>query len=151
MILAIIAISIISIIIGDYLGKKDRDYDGRCLAFLIPGIGVLILSTVIGLVLVMFTMELKVIDQKIEILEENNSQIEEELYDALEAYCEYENKTFENFSDPEAIFLVFPELKADALFQTYMTTLQSNKKEITKLQLEKAYEPVYRWWLYFGS
>lgn len=151
MILTIIALAIIFIIIGNYLGKKDNDYEGRCLAFLIPGIGVFILSVVVSLVLVMFITDCKVIDQKIEILEENNAVIEEELYDALEAYCEYENETFENFSNPESIFLVFPELKADTLFATYMQTLQENKKEITELQLEKVYESTYKWWLYFGS
>ena len=151
MFLVIIVIAIIFIIIGDHLGKKDRDYEGRCLAFLIPGVGVLILSVVVSMVLVMFITDCKVIDQKIEILEENNAEIEEKLQEAIDAYCEYEDDNFDNFSNPETIFLVFPELKADALFQTYMTTLQSNKKEITELQLEKAYEPVYRWWLYFGN
>lgn len=110
MILVIIAISIILIIVGIYLGNKDCDYEGRCLAFLVPGIGVLILSIVVCTILLVFTVECKVIDKKIEILEENNTQIEEKLYNAIEAYCEYENKTFENLTDPEAAFLIFPEL-----------------------------------------
>lgn len=151
MILVIIAISIILIIIGDFIGKKDHDYEGRCLAFLVPGAIILVLSVIVCIVLVMFTVECNVIGKKIEILEENNAQIEEELYDALKAYCEYENETFENLSNPESIFFLYPELKADTLFQTYMETLQSNKKEITDLQLEKAYESTYRWMLYFGS
>ena len=151
MILVIIAVSIILIIIGDFIGKRDGDYEGRCLAFLVPGISVLVLSIIVCMVLVIFTVECSVMDKKIEILEENNAQIEEELYDALEAYCEYENETFENLSNPETIFFLYPELKADTLFQTYMETLQSNKKEITDLQLEKVYESTYKWMLYFGS
>ena len=151
MILVILAISIILIIIGVYLGNKDGDYEGRALAFLVPGIGVLVISIIVGLVLIMFITDCKVIDKKIEILEQNNAEIEKKLYVAIEAYCEYENKTFENLSDPEAVFLLFPELKADSLFQTYMETLQENKKEITKLQLEKVNETVHKWWLYFGS
>lgn len=151
MILAIIVLAIIFIIIGDHLGKKDNDYEGRCLAFLIPGIGILILSIIIGVVLIMFITDCKVIDQKIEILKENNAQIEEQLREAIDAYCEYEDDNFDNFQNPETIFLVFPELKANTLFATYMQTLQENKKEITELQLQKAYESTYKWWLYFGS
>jgi hypothetical protein len=149
--LVIIAICIILIIIGDYLGRKDCDYEGRCLAFLIPGVGVLVLSAIVYVVLVMFTIECNVINQKIEILKENNAQIEEKLQEAIDIYCEYEDDNFDNFQNPETIFLVFPELKANTLFQTYMLTLQENKKEITELQLKKAYESTYKWLLYFGS
>lgn len=151
MILVIIAISLILILIGNYIGRKDRDYEGRCLAFLIPGIAVLILSIAVGVALLVNITGCKIMGKQIEILEQNNAEIEEELYDALEAYCEYENETFETISNPETIFLVFPELKANTLFQTYMQTLQENKKEITELQLQKAYETTYKWWLYFGS
>lgn len=130
------------------------DYDnGGTIGCWIPGIIGLVAIIVVVIVLIINLVNCKVIEQKIEVLTENNNQIEEKLYITLQAYCEHENKTLIEISpdNPEVILLVYPELKADQLFESYILTLKSNNTEIRNLKIKKINESIYKWWLYFGG
>ena len=160
MLLIFIGIAIILIVLGFYFAYKERYSNGRwdfefggTIACLIPGFLILIVSIVVYIVLTVLLINLKIVDKKLTVLQENNAQIEEKLYVTLEAYCKHENKTFVEISpeNPEVILLIYPELKADSLFESYIDTLKSNNQEIRSLQLEKINKSIYKWWLYFGG
>lgn len=160
MLIVIFLISIILIGLGFYFAYKNRwnggswEYEngGTISCFIFGFIGAL--SSIICII---FTIDnlinLKVVNNKINILEENNAYIEEKIYAILETYCEHENKTLVDISpdNPEMILLLYPELKAVTLFESYIETIKSNNQQIKDLKLEKANNSIYQWWLYFGG
>lgn len=164
MILCILAFSLILIGLGilvAYLGRYYCSYDrktewdwnvGSILLIVIGSFATLI-SFIVIFCLIGTLVSLKPINNKITYLEQNNAIIEEKLYVALENYCEHENKTLVEISpdNPEVIFLIYPELKANELFESYINTLVENNNEIKQLNLKKINEPIYKWWLYFGG
>ena len=164
MILCILAFSLILIGLGilvAYLGrcycsynrKTEWDWDGAAIPLLVIGSFATLISFIATFCLIGTLVSLRPIDNKITYLEQNNAVIEEKLYVALENYCEHENKTLVEISpdNPEVIFLIYPELKANELFESYINTLVENNNEIKQLNLKKINEPVYKWWLYFGG
>ena len=160
MLIIFLILSLGLIVLGFFSAYKHKthygrwDYDnGGTIGCWIPGIICLVATIVAVIVLIISLVNCKVIEQKIEVLTENNNQIEEKLYITLQAYCEHENKTFVDISpnNPEVILLVYPELKADQLFESYILTLKSNNTEIKNLKIKKINESIYKWWLYFGG
>ena len=135
-----------------HYGRWDYD-NGGTIGCWIPGIIGLVVTIAVVIGLIINLVNCKVIEQKIEILTENNNQIEEKLYITLQAYCEHENKTLIDISpdNPEVILLIYPELKADKLFESYILILKSNNTEIRNLKIKKVNESIYKWWLYFGG
>ena len=137
---------------GCYSDKWEYE-NGGTIGCWVPGFICLAVTLIVGIVLIANLVNCKVIDQKIEVLTENNNQIEEKLYVTLQAYCEHENKTLVDISpdNPEIILLLYPELKADQLFESYILTLKDNNATIKELKIKKINESIYKWWLYFGS
>lgn len=160
MLIIFLILSLGLIALGFYSASKHKDYykkwdyeNGGTIGCWIPGIIGLIATIAVAIVLIINLVNCKVIEQKIEVLTENNNQIEEKLYITLQAYCEHENKTLVDISpdNPEVILLIYPELKADQLFESYILTLKSNNTEIRNLKIKKVNESIYKWWLYFGG
>lgn len=160
MLIVFILISLILIALGFIIAYKNRNsYDewhyenGGAIAFWVTGFITLAIEVIVYIVLIVNLVNCKVINQKIEVLNENNSQIEEKLYATLQTYCEHENKTFVEISpeNPEVILLIYPELKADQLFESYILTLKSNNAAIRDLKIKKVNESIYKWWMYFGG
>lgn len=164
MILILLVISLLLIGLGilvaycgrsynSYHRKTEWNYDGGALPLTIIGAFGAIGSVISTIILIGSLISLKPINNKIEILEQRNAVIEEKLYVALESYCKHENETLVEISpeNPEVILLIYPELKADELFSSYINTLIENNNTIKELELKKTNEPVYKWWLYFGS
>ena len=58
---------------------------------------------------------------------------------------------FHLFKNYIVFLLIYPELKADQLFESYILTLKSNNTEIRNLKIKKVNESIYKWWLYFGG
>jgi hypothetical protein len=158
MIIIFTLISIILIFLGFYAAYKQRydrswDYENGVTipCFLFGFIGIVI-CTVAAIFLIANLVRCKTIEQKIEVLTENNTQLEEKIYTTLQTYCEYEGKTLVDISpdNPEVILLIYPELKANVLFESYILTLKSNNETIKNLKVQKIDESIYKWWLYFG-
>lgn len=142
------------IVLGFLFAHKHRDYEnGGTIGCWIPGFMGLFATIIVSVVMIANLVNCRVINQKIEVLTENNVQIEEKLYATLQAYCEHENKTLVDISpdNPEIILLIYPELKADQLFESYILTLKSNNADIRDLKIKKVNESIYKWWLYFGG
>lgn len=95
----------------------------------------------------------RVIEQKIELLETKNQEIEEKVESTIKTYMEYEGKTYADLKVDSYINLVnlYPDLKSDELIKSEIELYQKNTEEITNLKMEKINISNYKWWLYFGK
>lgn len=93
------------------------------------------------------------IQEKIEIYEEQNAQIEQSIDAAVKAYCEHEQITYVQMSDG-AIALVaaaYPELASSELVKTQMEVWTSNSHELKKMKSKLVDFNQARYFLYFGG
>lgn len=94
-----------------------------------------------------------IIDQRIEMYETENLQIEERISTAVDGYMTYESDTFDKYDHDDALGLVtlFPELKSDSLISKQIDAYMENNKQIKALKEEKLSYKVCAWWLFFGG
>lgn len=93
------------------------------------------------------------IQEKIEIYEEQNTQIEQSIDAAVKAYCEHEQITYVQMSDG-AVALVaaaYPELASSELVKTQMEVWTSNSHELKKMKSKLVDFNKARYFLYFGG
>lgn len=95
----------------------------------------------------------RIIDQRIEMYETENLQIEERISTAVDGYMTYESDTFDKYDHDDALGLVtlFPELKSDSLISKQIDAYMENNKQIKALKEEKLSYKIYAWWLFFGG
>ena len=93
------------------------------------------------------------IEEKIEIYEEQNAQIEQSIDAAVKAYCEHEQITYVQMSDG-AIALVaaaYPELASSELVKAQMEVWTSNSNELKDLKSRLVDFHRAQYFLYFGG
>lgn len=93
------------------------------------------------------------IQEKIQIYEEQNAQIEQSIDAAVKAYCEHEQITYVQISDG-AVALVaaaYPELASSELVKTQMEVWTSNSKELKDLKSDLVDFHRAQYFLYFGG
>ena len=93
------------------------------------------------------------IQEKIEIYEEQNTQIEQSIDAAVQAYCEHEQITYTKMSDG-AVALVaaaYPELASSELVKTQMDVWTSNSHELKDLNSKLVDFHRAQYFLYFGG
>lgn len=102
-------------------------------------------------------VQLKYVDERISIYEEQNEEIEKDISIIVENYMKYETETYSQFKNKNdntnviAMVQLYPELKANELVQQQIQVYTSNNAEIKRLYEEKInYKPA-KWWLYFGG
>ena len=91
--------------------------------------------------------------QKIEMYQEENKNIESQIDELVENYMSYESETLKEFKAESSITLVslYPELKADELVKTQIKTYTSNNNKIKKLKEGIIDNSTIKWWIYFGK
>lgn len=134
-----------------WLLNEDEDWLGGCLSIL-AGIG-LIICLVSIVILSSNVADLRVVDQKIEMYEQENTKIEEQISEVVKQYQDYESGIFTEVSPESAVTLVslYPELKADTLVHKQIEVYLANNDKIKELKESKIQGTVHRWWLYFGG
>ena len=93
------------------------------------------------------------IQEKIQIYEDQNTQIEQSIDAAVKAYCEHEQITYTKMSDG-AVALVaaaYPELASSELVKTQMEVWTSNSNELKELKSKLVDFNKARYFLYFGG
>lgn len=93
------------------------------------------------------------IQEKIQIYEDQNTQIEQSIDAAVKAYCEHEQITYVQMSDG-AVALVaaaYPELASSELVKTQMEVWTSNSKELKDLKSDLVDFHRAQYFLYFGG
>lgn len=126
--------------------------------FLAPGlctIGIVgfIVALIVTICLCVGVSELKVIDEKIAMYQEENTRIETQIAETVQQYQQYESDIFKEVSPDSAITLVslYPELKSDTLVQKQIEVYVENNEKIKELKEDKISGSIKRWWLYFGK
>ena len=94
-----------------------------------------------------------VIQDKIEMYQSENAEIDSQICEIVEGYKTYEKETFEKISNKSANVLVelYPDLKTNELVQKQMEIYMSNKNKIVSLREDLINQKPLRWWLYFGG
>ena len=93
------------------------------------------------------------IQEKIQIYEDQNTQIEQSIDAAVKAYCEHEQITYVQMSDG-AVALVaaaYPELASSELVKTQMEVWTSNSHELKDLKSKLVDFHRAQYFLYFGG
>lgn len=93
------------------------------------------------------------IDDKIEMYQEENANIEQDIDKIVEEYLEHEHDTFADLKTEESsitLITLFPELKSDTLVQQQLEIYVANNAEIKRLKEEKINIAKRKWILYFG-
>ena len=93
------------------------------------------------------------IQEKIEIYEDQNAQIEQSIDATVQAYCEHEQITYVQMSDG-AVALVaaaYPELASSELVKTQMEVWTSNSSELKDLKSDLVDFHRAQYFLYFGG
>ena len=93
------------------------------------------------------------IEEKIQIYEDQNAQIEQSIDAAVKAYCEHEQITYVQMSDG-AVALVaaaYPELASSELVKTQMEVWTSNSNELKDLKSKLVDFHRAQYFLYFGG
>lgn len=145
----IIVLLIISILIFCFILFVVED---DALAFIPLGGFVIKLGVLVYLLIKL--IEMRVINEKIELYTNQNNEIENKIAVVVKQYMEHENKTFKDLkTDTSYITLttLYPELKSDKLIEKEIDLYEANNEKIITLKEQKINERVYKWWLYFGG
>lgn len=144
MIIVLILISIIAIII-----LKITDWEEMAIIPLII-LGVEILVAILVLIAL---VDNKVVDEKINLYQIQNKEIENKIELVVKEYMRHENNTFKELKTNESyitLVTLYPELKSDKLIEKEIELYEENNEIIIVLKEQKINEKVYKWWLYFG-
>lgn len=145
----IIVVIGISFLLGAFIIMIDGECDET---LTIPVIGLLIK---LGVVLWLFSkiIQGRTIDEKIEMYQDQNNEIEQKIEIVVKEYMKFENELYPELKSESYISLVslYPDIKSDTLVAHQIELYESNNRKITKLKEQKIKIKEYKWWLYFGG
>ena len=160
MLIIICVFILIILIIGSALMQDNRNnvcmlgvtitgFSGFC--FLIAG--AYLLYTIDNV------MELKIIDQQIEMYQEENSNIQNSISEIIGNYMNYEQGTYAKSlesMDLKSLDIVvlsqlYPDLKANEMVNQQINIYQENNNKVKELKEKKLKCQLSKWWLYFGK
>lgn len=93
-----------------------------------------------------------VIDSQIAVVQEENTELEEQICSAVETYLKHEENIFQSLDITTAIgfYSAYPNLKSNELVQSLIETYQANTSEIKALKIKKTEVSKWKWLVYFG-
>ena len=99
-------------------------------------------------------MSFGIIDNKIEILQQENAVIEQRVEATVKQYQDYETGIFTDSTQDvgsDVVVLVerYPELKSNELVKQQLDLYIKNNQEIKELKLDKLNKYKYELWLFF--
>lgn len=152
MILAILAVSIIAILIGEFLSTNSKLYT---FANYLCGVGsfFVVVFTIAGVIVGIEVTEASVLDARIAMYADENERIEQQVAEIVRQYQQYESAIFTEVNPENAITLValYPDLKSDSLVQSQIELYTENNRAIRGLKDKDIKANTLRWWLYFGG
>ena len=152
MIIVLLCVGIGLAILGACMCDKMYDETFGEFIAMVGAFGIIV-CVIAFVVLCVIVSGLNVIDAKIEMYQEENTNIESQIAECVKQYQEYEKEIFTEVTPESAVTLVslYPELKADELVSKQIDVYLANNQKIKELKEHKISGCVYRWWLYFGS
>ncbi len=93
------------------------------------------------------------IPAKVDVLNEQNQNIEQQINIIAENYLDHESETYDKLTpdNAEIFAIAYPQLASNETVKKQMDLYIENNKTITELKLEWCMKPVYSWWIYFGE
>ena len=150
--LILLLVIFIGMIIGGVLCYINTNYEEMGCALATVG-GILSLALVIVLIVggVNISQD-RVIDQKIEMYQEENTAIENNITTAVEKYLEHEHNVYDDLQGEniEVLLVAYPQIKSDTLVATQLEVFINNNNKIKELKEQKLNIKVWRFWVYFG-
>lgn len=136
--------------------KHQRNYEGDWCPGQprqIIGFAIIVCTIIAAIVLMIFIVNGWTIQEKIDLIEAENSNIDSQILETVESYKDYEQSTFDKVSDKSADVIVqlYPELKSDELVAKQIEIYTDNKQRIISLKEALINQKPYKWWLYFGG
>lgn len=114
---------------------------------------ILLLDLIGGVVSIVSLERASNVDEQIATLQQENADIEETTYSALQYYLEHEENKYKDLEiekkDTMALISVFPEVEAIA--HGNIEKYNENLESLNDLQDLKESIPTLKWLLYFGS
>lgn len=139
-----------------YPSKHSLDLDAHDFFTIMSWVlGFVILGLVIAICCLSTTVATEsTIDSKIEMYQEENTNIEQDIDKIVKEYLEHEHETFADLKTEESsitLVTLFPELKSDTLVQQQLEIYVENNAKIKSLKEEKIDIAKIKWILYFGT
>ena len=153
MITVLLAIALCFVLLAEFIDGSTNKFSFLAV---VPGV----LGTVFAVIFSIWTLWniLTVasgfgIQEKIEIYENQNAQIEQSIDAAVKAYCEHEQITYVQMSDGAVarVAAAYPELASSELVKTQMEVWTSNSHELKKIKSKLVDFNKARYFLYFGG
>lgn len=155
MIILLLIICILCVIAGIILYLQTDEYDYIFLKPILVFGGSIMTLILIGMLVynVDHIIELKVIDQKIAMFQEENDKIENDIDVLVKQYMLHEKETLNDFKSESSITLVnlYPDLKSNELVQQQLQIYLENNNKIKELKENKITYTTSKWWVYFGK
>lgn len=155
MLIVILVIGLIILGVGILLRYKLYNSGNGfvCQIIIVLDIYVIAIALIMMLVVGISLSESMIIDEKIALYQEENTNIELTIETIVEEYKAYETNVFDNAEkvSPEALFTLYPELKSNELVVKQMDIYLANNEKIKSLYEEKLEYKCLAWWLYFGG
>lgn len=148
--LFIAAAGFITIVVSSY--DNDLAEMAGAGGIVVGGIGSII-SIIVIICLSVAVSKSGVIDERIAMYAEENTNIEQQIAMIVNEYKQYESDTLTDLKPESMILLttIYPELKTNELVNSQLAIHIENHEKIKRLKEEKICADVYRWWLYFGG
>lgn len=128
--------------------------DDNPFSYIMIILGVMGLIAVVSAVVtgVYETSQEDVIDAKIEMYIEENTNIEQSVTETVEQYLEHEFAIFDNLQgeDIQTLLVVYPQINSNELVKKQIEIFTNNNAKIKELKEQKLNIDVWRFWLYFG-
>ena len=94
----------------------------------------------------------RIIDTKIEMYVEENTNIETSVTTTVEKYLEHEFNIFDSLQGEniQTLLVVYPEINSNELVKKQIEIFVENNNKIRQLKEQKLNIEVWKWWVYFG-
>ena len=149
LIILVFGLGLIMILIDVKKYNGESEWLGYFAAGCVILFAVGVIAEIVGIVTVTNGV---VIDNKIEICETENANIENSVRAAVETYLQHENITYDKLSNSNATTFVgiFPELSSNEIVIKQVEIINENNKRIRELKEEKANLGIWKFLIYFG-
>lgn len=154
--IALAALIVFLVLRVKYSSERSIDFDTHDFFTAMPWVfGFVVLGLVIAICCLSTTVATEsTIDSKIEMYQEENTNIEQDIDKIVKEYLEHEHDTFADLKTEESsitLVTLFPELKSDTLVQQQLEIYVDNNAKIKSLKEEKIDIAKIKWILYFGK
>lgn len=154
MLIIILLLGIVLIVSGVLIFKfSELEYDNG-FGWVCSVVGVIWCICVFALFItgICNLVESRIIDAKIEMYVEENTNIETNVTTAVEKYLEHEFNVFDSLQgeDIQTLLVVYPEINSNELVKRQVEIFVENNNKIKELKEQKLNIEVWKWWVYFG-